>query len=137
MAVCLAEKLYMFFTRSDRENNRNGTVWPVLDQHKSLILDTDEVRRVLHSANVRKAAGPDNIPGRVLQECTDQLSEVFTSIFNLSLTCAVVPKCLETTTIVPIPKQQKVNCLKDYRPVALMPLISKFWHTLKVSFQPL
>ncbi len=32
--------------------------------------------------NVRKAAGPDGITGRVLRSCADQLAGLFTSIFN-------------------------------------------------------
>lgn len=80
--LCLAEELNMFFTRFDRENKSNGTVWPalLLDQHQSLILDTDDVRRVLYSVNVRKVAGPDGIPGRVLRECADKLSGVYQNL---------------------------------------------------------
>ncbi len=38
-----------------------------------------------------KAAGPDNIPGRVLKDCAAQLTDVLTDIFNTSLSQAVVP----------------------------------------------
>ena len=41
---------------------------------------------MLSRVNPRKAAGPDGILGKVLQACADQLSQVFTNIFNLSLT---------------------------------------------------
>lgn len=72
--LCLAEELNMFFSCFDTENKNNGTVWPALslDQHESLIFDTVNFRRVSHGVNVRKAAGPDSIPGRVLWECADQ-----------------------------------------------------------------
>ncbi len=39
--------------------------------------------------NVRKAAGPDGITGRVLRSCADQLAGLFTSIFNESLATVV------------------------------------------------
>ncbi len=42
----------------------------------------DDVRRKLKRVNVRKAAGPDGITGRVLRSCADQLAGLFTSIFN-------------------------------------------------------
>ncbi len=35
--------------------------------------------------NPCKAAGPDNIPGQVLKDCAEQLKEVFTDIFHISL----------------------------------------------------
>ncbi|KAK3506981.1 hypothetical protein QTP70_033858 [Hemibagrus guttatus] len=75
--------------------------------------------------NPRKAAGPDNIPGRVLRERVEQLADVFTDIFNISLSSAIVPTCLETTTIIPVPKKFPVSCLNDYRPVTLTPIIMK------------
>ncbi|KAK3573286.1 hypothetical protein QTP86_019399 [Hemibagrus guttatus] len=64
-----------------------------------------DVRKTLRRVNPRKAAGPDNIPGSVLRECAEQLADVFTDIFNISLSSAVVPTCLKTTTIIPMPKR--------------------------------
>ncbi len=49
----------------------------------------DEVRRELRRVNIRKAAGPDGITGRVLRSCADQLAGLFTSIFNESLDTSV------------------------------------------------
>ncbi|KAK3548114.1 hypothetical protein QTP70_004889 [Hemibagrus guttatus] len=60
-----------------------------------------DVRKTLCRVNPRKAAGPDNIPGRVLRECAEQLMDVFTDIFNISLSSAIIPTCLKTTTITP------------------------------------
>ncbi|KAK3554292.1 hypothetical protein QTP70_020159 [Hemibagrus guttatus] len=74
--------------------------------------------------------GPDNIPGRVLRECAEQLSDVFTDIFNISLSSAIVPTCLKTTTIIHVPKKSPVSCLNDYRPVALTPIIMKCFERL-------
>ncbi len=42
--------------------------------------------------NVRKAARPDGITGRVLRSCTDHLAGLFTFIFNETLATSVVPK---------------------------------------------
>ncbi len=45
--------------------------------------------------NVRKAAGPDGITGRVLRSCADQLAGLFTSIFNESLLPLLFPPPLK------------------------------------------
>ncbi len=69
-----------------------------------------------------KAAGPDlmlNIPGRVLRTCANQLVDVITDIFNISLSQESVPTCFKTATIVPVPKKSAVSSLNDYHPVAL------------------
>ena len=41
------------------------------------------------------------------------------TFINLSLTESVIPTCFKQSTIVPVPKNTKVTCLNDYRPVAL------------------
>ncbi len=56
-----------------------------------ITVSEDEVRRALKRVNVRNAAGPDGITGRVLRSCADQLAGLFTSIFNESLATSVVP----------------------------------------------
>jgi hypothetical protein len=78
-----------------------------------------DVSKTFKQVNIHKAIGPDGLPGRVLRACADQLASVFTDIFNLSLSESVIPTCFKQTTIVPVPKNTKVTCLNDYRPVAL------------------
>ncbi|KAF7691443.1 hypothetical protein HF521_011740, partial [Silurus meridionalis] len=95
-----------------------------------LCLATAKVRKTLCRVNPRKFAGPDNIPGRVLKECAEQLADVFTNLFNISLNSNVVPTCLKTTTIVPVPKKSTVSCLNDYCLVALTPIVMKCFERL-------
>ena len=83
--------------------------------------------------NPRKAAGPDGIPGRVLRACAEQLAGVFCDIFNLSLSLSVIPVCLKTATIVPVPKHSTATCLNDFRPVALTPIITKCFERLVLA----
>lgn len=41
--------------------------------------------RAAVKTNARKTAGPDGVTGQVLKDCAEQLTEVFTNIFNLSV----------------------------------------------------
>ena len=43
----------------------------------------------------------------------------------MSLIESVIPTCFKQTTIVPVPKDTKANCLNDYRPVALTSIAMK------------
>ncbi len=88
------------------------------------------MRRSLSRINARKAPGPDNIPGRVLRDCAVELTDVFTDIFNISLSQAVVPTCFKATTIIPVPKKSSPSCFNDYRPVALTPIPMKCFERL-------
>jgi len=105
-----------------------------------------DVRRALKRINPRKSPGPDSIPGCVLSGCANQLAEVFTSIFNLSLYQSAVTTCFKQTTIVPIPRKLSITCLNVYCPVEMTPIIMKCFErlvrthicsTLPVTLDPL
>ncbi|KAK3507884.1 hypothetical protein QTP70_002369 [Hemibagrus guttatus] len=98
-----------------------------------LCFSTADIKRTLCRVNPLKSAGPDNIPGRVLKECAEQLVDVFTDIFNISLSSAVVHMCLKTTTIVPVPKKFTILCLNDYRPIALPRIVMKCSERLQLD----
>ena len=125
----LAEELNQFFARFEvGEEEDAPTLLPA--DTLALTVSTEEVRRVLRGVNPSKAAGPDGVQGRVLRGCADQLAEVFTTIFNLSLAACTVPSCLKSATIVPIPKKQSISSLNDYRPVALTSTVMKCFERL-------
>ena len=83
---------------------------------------------IIKQVNINK--GPDGLPGRVLRACADQLTTVFTDMFNLSLVESVIPTCFKPTTIVPVPNKVKVTCLNDYRPVVLTSVAMKCFERL-------
>ncbi len=103
--LLLAEELNTFY--GSFECNGGSATLPISASGSSrqssddhvITVSEDEVRRELKRANVRKAAGPDGITGRVLRSCTDQFAGLFTSNFNLlqllqsqeSLATSVVP----------------------------------------------
>ncbi|KAI2666784.1 hypothetical protein H4Q32_026480 [Labeo rohita] len=65
-------------------------------------------------------------------------SDTVDHIFNTSLSQAVVPTCLKSTFIIPVPKKSPVSCLNDYRPIALTPIMMKCFerlvmHNIKTS----
>ncbi len=120
---------------------QNGTPahkLPTPHNDQAFYLSPDDVRKTLSRINPRKAAGPDNIPGRELKDCAEQLTDVLTDIFNTSLSQSVIPTCLKSTTIIPVPNKSPVSCLNDYRPIALTPTIMKCFerlvmHNIKTS----
>ncbi|KAM9832695.1 uncharacterized protein ACBR49_019971 [Aulostomus maculatus] len=88
-----------------------------------LSVTTADVRKTFQGINPRKAAGPDNIPGRVLRDCAQQLSEV---LADTSQVLSSVPTCLKTATIVPVPKRSTVTGLNVYQPIAFTPVVMKY-----------
>uniref|UniRef100_A0A8C9VFB8 Reverse transcriptase domain-containing protein n=1 Tax=Scleropages formosus TaxID=113540 RepID=A0A8C9VFB8_SCLFO len=125
-AASLPDELNTFYARFEAGNSTSSTERaPAAAEVSPLSVSIADVARSFRRVNTRKAAGPDGIPGRVLRVCAVQLAGVFTDIFNLSLSHSVVPLCFKTSTIVPVPKQSKITCLNDWRPVALTSIVSK------------
>ncbi len=131
----LAVELNNFYGRFECNG---GTILPISTSASSrqssddhvFTVSEDDVRRELRRVNVRKAAGPDGITGRVLRSCADQLAGLFTSIFNESLATSVVPTPFKKSVIIPVPKNSKPSCLNDYRPVALTSTVMKVFERL-------
>ncbi|MCJ8732086.1 hypothetical protein PDJAM_G00206930 [Pangasius djambal] len=130
MNVSFLNELNDFYARFDKDNKEKAAYTEPSDDRQNLTLSSADIHNALSRINARKAAGPDGIPGRVLRTCAEQLSGVFTDIFNLSLAQTVVPACFKTTSIVPVPKHSSPACLNDYRPVALTPIVMKCFERL-------
>ncbi|KAI4891818.1 hypothetical protein NFI96_002199 [Prochilodus magdalenae] len=129
----LSDELNHFYARFDRGNKVIFSKMDLPPGEQPLTLSTKDVCHTLRRVSARKAAGPGEVPGRVLKACAEQLAVVFTDIFNLSLAQAVVPTVFKTATIVPVPKHSTASTLNDFRPVALTPIISKCFERLVSS----
>ena len=83
------------------------------------------VQRELKKLNIRKATGPDNLSGRVLKACSEQLSGVFSRLFNLSISSNTIPALWKKSIICPVPKRPNPVELNDFRPIVLTTIIMK------------
>ncbi len=132
IAASLPDELNTFYARFEADNTAHTENAPAVaaEEVSPLSLSVTDVTQSFKRVNIRKAMGPDGIPGRVLNACAFQLAGGFTDIFNLFLSLSVVPACFNKSTIVPIPKKNKITCLNDWRPIALTPIFSKCFEKL-------
>ena len=89
------------------------------------MIEDDSVIRCFKKIKESKSPGPDNICGRTLKTCADQLGPVFRFLFQLSLKSGIVPTLWKASTVLPIPKKVSTKQPNDFRPVALTSLIMK------------
>ncbi len=66
-----------FYSRFEMQNDTPAQKLPTPPNDQALCLSPADVRKTLSRINPRKAAGPDNIPGSVLKDCAEQLTDVF------------------------------------------------------------
>ena len=68
----------------------------------SLSVTPEEVKRVLKSRSLGKAAGPDLLNNRILKELFEPLSLPLCDLFNCSLSSGNVPKIWKKANVTPI-----------------------------------
>ena len=71
------------------------------------------------------AVGVDGISLKLIRMILSHIMPVLEHIFNFSLTYGIVPKKWKTAIIVPIPKIKNPTTVQHYRPISILPLVSK------------
>ncbi len=78
----------------------------------------------------RTGTSPDNISGRMLIHCAEQLGPLFTHVFDWSLSLQRVLAKWKQATTVPAAKTTCPKTLNDFRPIALTSLVMKSFEKL-------
>lgn len=99
----------------------------------SFYIQEEQERTCFLKSNKGKAAAPDGVSPAVLKHCAYQLAPTYTNIFNSFLSQCMVPKSFKDSVITPVPKNNKISCLNDYRPIALTSVIMKSFERIKLS----
>ena len=85
----------------------------------------EEISNIIACRNARKAAGPNSIPNFVLKEFKEELKKPLTIITNMSFISGQFPTKGKEAHIIPSYKKgDKLEC-SNYRPISLLPNISK------------
>lgn len=87
--------------------------------------DADEVRRVILSLKNYSAPGWDDIGTEFYKKMIKYIVHPITYIINLSLETGIFPEALKKGIIIPIHKSGNKNEIKNYRPITLLPVMSK------------
>ncbi|TKA72913.1 hypothetical protein B0A49_08441 [Cryomyces minteri] len=105
------------------QESENEEVRPI----RSVSLTRHEVQEAIFAANPKKAPGRDGLPFRVWRELWPVLGDPIFHLYETSLRLGHVPQRWKTAKIVTIWKPGKPDYTipKAYRPISLLPTISK------------
>jgi len=74
--------------------------------------------------------GFDNLPNRILKICSQSLATPFSLLFNFIFSSEEYPTVWKTATVIPLLKKDSQTEVQNYRPVALLPSLSKVFEKL-------
>ena len=85
----------------------------------------NSILTILKATQVSKAAGIDNLSGCFLKDGAKVLSKPICDLCNLSITSEKFPDSCKVAKLKPLYKKGSVTEPCNYRPISLLPLISK------------
>ena len=98
---------------------------PVEDNFSNILCTVEEVKLNLENLDVSKSNGPDGISARMLKGVAANIAPSVTKLFNISLTSGCFPVLWKSLNVVPIPKCNDLTNPNNYRPISLLPILSK------------
>ena len=92
-----------------------------------------DIEKILRSTNVRKAAGIDDLSGRFLKDGSRVLSKPISELCNLSIKLGSFPNSCKIEKLKSLFKKGSKTKPSNYRPISLLPLISKSSKNLSMN----
>ena len=78
----------------------------------------------------KKAAGADNIPAKILKDAATVIVPPLTQLFNCSIDEGYFPTKLKYANVIPLFKKNSNTDKSNYRPISILPSISKVFERL-------
>ena len=81
---------------------------------------------MLLSLDTKKANGQDGISAKMLKSTAASITlSIILLLFNKSISTWKIPKAWKVSSVIPIPKGSNPTSVSNYRPISLLPVISK------------
>ena len=85
----------------------------------------ENIKKIINGLKINTATGKDDIDIKLIKDANPIITPVLTDIINLGYETNTFPECMKFSIIVPIYKEGDINNIKNYRPIAILPAISK------------
>ena len=95
------------------------------DCPQHLLCTEDTIFDLLVALDTSKSTGCDGISGKMLKSTADSITPTLTALFNMSISSGKIPKEWKMGRIAPVPKGTDRTSLSGYRPISILPVISK------------
>jgi len=97
------------------------------DQPELVFTETTvvEIEKIINSLLPKNSCGFDLLSNRMIKKEKKQFSKILSPLINESLNQGIFPEALKSAKVVPIFKKGDKTNMNNYRPISLLPVISK------------
>lgn len=102
--------------------------------NKSIKFNTNDAKQIVAKINAKKAPGFDLVTGKMIKELPEIAVIYFAHIANAILKIGYFPDEWKIAKIIMIPKPGKnVHSVESYRPISLLPMLSKVFERMLLA----
>ena len=92
---------------------------------KFVPMSEEDIYKIVKSLNTKTSYGFDGISTKLLQRIISPILKPLTLVINQSLATGIYPEKLKIAKICPLYKKGNVHVIDNYRPISLLPSLSK------------
>ena len=108
------------------------TIFAIQNKNSFYLSSTckEDIEYVISTIRTDKACGPNSIPTRILKDFKKELSKPLSDVINISFSSGIFPNSVKLVKVVTgYKKDDKLDC-NNYRPISLLPNLSKIFEKL-------
>ena len=100
---------------------------PTEEKMRFKCVTTDYTMKAIEGLESKKNSGHDGISNTLLKVIKASISQSLTIIINQMLTTGIFPDAFKVSKVIPLYKKGDSSLLVNYRPISLLPTISKIF----------
>ena len=101
--------------------------YPTVSRLKLEPIDESKTRKLIEHLKNKTSTGIDGISNKLIKTAVNELVSPLTIVINQMLNTGVFPNQLKISKVIPKYKSKDHTLLSNYRPIALLPSISKIF----------